>query len=60
MGKNMLGRAGWLEVGGGVFIPLPEKEPLQPTYTGDSGPRRPETPARAETPGPEEQEKVDA
>ena len=24
------GRAEWLEVGGGVFIPLPEKEPLQP------------------------------
>ena len=23
------GRVGWLEEGGGVFIPLPEKEPLQ-------------------------------
>jgi hypothetical protein len=29
--KFVLSKAGWLEVGGGVFIPLPEKEPLQPT-----------------------------
>ena len=42
----MLGRASWLEVGGGVFIPLPEKEPLQPLSpkfpvgeAGDSGPK---------------------
>ena len=28
--KFVLSKAGWLEVGGGVFIPLPEKEPLQP------------------------------
>ena len=41
----MLGRAEWLKVGGGVFIPLPEKEPLQPLSpefpvceAGDSGP----------------------
>ena len=25
------GRATWLEVGGGVFIPLPENEPLKST-----------------------------
>ena len=27
--KFVLSKARWLEVGGGVFIPLPEKEPLQ-------------------------------
>ena len=38
----MLGRAKWLKVGGGVFIPLPEKEPLQPLRpeTPDHGGRR--------------------
>ena len=30
-GENVLGRAKLLKVGGGVFIPLPEKEPLQST-----------------------------
>ena len=41
-GKNVLGRAKWLKVGGGVFIPLPEKEPLQPLRpeTPDHGGRR--------------------
>ena len=44
-GENVLGKAEWLKVGGGVFIPLPEKEPLQPLSpefpvweAGDSGP----------------------
>jgi hypothetical protein len=26
----VLSSSDWLEEGGGVFIPLPEKEPLQP------------------------------
>ena len=63
----MLGRAKWLKVGGGVFIPLPEKEPLQPLSpeTPDHGGRRLHPgrrlrTKRAETPDAESQEKADA
>ena len=38
------GQANWLEVGGGVFIPLRKICPLDFTWTGDSGVRGPETP----------------
>ena len=38
------GRAGCLEVGGGLFIPLCEICPLETTWTGDSDVSGPETP----------------